>query len=165
MQEKNLDFVCFQETILQDFSDSCLRMIDPARAYLCDWIPAIGRSRGVLSEIKSERFDVGSREQGKYVLQHKVSDKKLEVKWTLLNVYGAAQGGHREEFLTEIASFCSKISDPYIISGDFNIIRFSSVKNKNFCPNKFSSIFNTFINIHELIEFFISGGSYTWFNN
>jgi hypothetical protein len=46
MQENNRDFVCFQETILQDFSDSCLRMIDSARAYMWDWILAIGRSGG-----------------------------------------------------------------------------------------------------------------------
>jgi exonuclease III len=69
---------------------------------------------------------VGSREQGKCVLQNTMWGKRLEVKWTLLNVYGAAQTEHKEEFLTEIASFCSKISDPYIICGDFNIIRFSS---------------------------------------
>jgi hypothetical protein len=33
---------------------------------------------------------------------------------------------HGEEFLTELAAFCSRIKDPYIIGGDFNMIRFSS---------------------------------------
>jgi hypothetical protein len=27
------DFICFQETILQDFSDSCLRKIDPSQNF------------------------------------------------------------------------------------------------------------------------------------
>jgi hypothetical protein len=38
-------------------------------------------------------------------------------------------------------------------------------KNKNVCPNMFSSIFNAFINVHELREIFILGGSYTVSNN
>jgi hypothetical protein len=49
-----------------------------------------------------------------------------------------------------LAALCSKIVDPYIIGGDFNIVRFSSEKNRNFYPNRFSSIFNTFINVNEL---------------
>jgi hypothetical protein len=40
MRDLNLDIICFQETILQDFSDACLRRIDPSRNYLWDWILA-----------------------------------------------------------------------------------------------------------------------------
>jgi hypothetical protein len=88
----------------------------------------------------------------------------MEIKWSLGNVYGAAQADHKEEFLVELAALCSKIADPYIIGGDFNIIRFP-LKNRNFCPNRFSSIFNTFINVSELREIYISGDGYTWSNN
>jgi hypothetical protein len=35
-------------------------------------------------------------------------------------VYGAAHVDHKEEYLTELATSCSKIVDPYIIGGDFN---------------------------------------------
>jgi hypothetical protein len=64
-----------------------------------------------------------------------------------------------------LAALCSKIVDPYIIGGDFNIVRFSFEKNRNFYPNRFSSIFNTFINVNELRDICISGGGYTWSNN
>jgi hypothetical protein len=37
-------FICFQETILEDFSDKCLRMIDPNRMYLWDWLSVKGKS-------------------------------------------------------------------------------------------------------------------------
>lgn len=46
MKEHNFDFACFQETILQVFSDSVLRKIDPDLEYLWDWIPAKGKSGG-----------------------------------------------------------------------------------------------------------------------
>jgi hypothetical protein len=118
-----------------------------------------------LIEIKIERFDVGSRSQGEFVLQHNLWDKQLEVKWNLVNVYGAAQTERKEPFLAELASFCSKIIEPYLIGGDFNIVRFSLEKNINLNPNRFSKIFNTIININELSEVFISGGIYTWSNN
>jgi exonuclease III len=36
IMERDFDFICFQETILQDFPDSCLRSIDPNKCYLWD---------------------------------------------------------------------------------------------------------------------------------
>jgi exonuclease III len=70
MRDLKLDTICFQEIILHDFSEACLRKIDPNKEYLWDWIPAQGRSGGVLTGIKSERFDVGIRIQGDFILQH-----------------------------------------------------------------------------------------------
>jgi hypothetical protein len=45
-----------------------------------------------------------------------------------------------------------------MIGGDFNIMRISSDKNKNFLPNRFSDIFNTIININGLRELYVSEG-------
>jgi exonuclease III len=36
IMERDFDFICFQETILQDFPDSYLRSIDPNKCYLWD---------------------------------------------------------------------------------------------------------------------------------
>jgi hypothetical protein len=57
--------------------------------------------------------------------------------------------------LRELASFCAKIKEPYVIGGDFNIMRISSDKNKNFLPNRFSDILNTIININGLRELYV----------
>jgi hypothetical protein len=80
---------------------------------------------GVLTGIKGESFDIGSRVQGNFILQHTVWDKKLVCKWNLMNVYGAPQEENKDAFLAELASFCAKSKEPYIAGGDFNIIRFS----------------------------------------
>jgi hypothetical protein len=74
------DFMCFQETILKYFVDKCLRKVGPSRDYFWDWIPVKGRSRVVLTGLKIDRFDVGSRSQGRFILHHYLWDKKLEVK-------------------------------------------------------------------------------------
>jgi hypothetical protein len=36
VDEMKFDFVCFQETIMQDFSDKCLRLVDPSHSYMWD---------------------------------------------------------------------------------------------------------------------------------
>jgi hypothetical protein len=100
----------------------------------------------VLTGVSALRFDVGRR-QGEFVLQHSIWDKQIEKKWTLMNIYGAAQDENKESFLTELASFCSDNKDPMIVGRDFNILRFSSEKNKPFHPNRFSRLFNALIHL------------------
>jgi exonuclease III len=82
-----------------------------------------------------------------------------------MNVYGAPQEENREAFLTECASFCSKSKESYIAGGDFNVIRFSFEKNKNFHPNRFFGASNSIIHLYELRDLHISSGVYTWSNN
>ena len=52
-----------------------------------------------------------------------------------------------------------------LIGGDFNILRFSEDKNKAFCPNKLTDMFNLIINSYALREVTLNGGLYTWSNN
>jgi hypothetical protein len=66
----------------------------------------------VVSGIRVERFDIGQRKQGDFVLKHILWDKELEVQWNLLNVYGAAQEEHKVAFLTELASFWVENKEP-----------------------------------------------------
>jgi hypothetical protein len=61
----------------------------------------------------------------------------------------------------ELASFCSKNREPYLARDDFNILRFFADKNKNFHPNRFSDTFNVVIQVNDLRELDISGGSFT----
>jgi hypothetical protein len=50
-----------------------------------------------------------------------------------------------------------------LIGGDFNILRKESDKNKLGGTNKWSSLFNSIIDIHDLME--LSGRLFTWSNN
>jgi hypothetical protein len=46
-----------------------------------------------------------------------------------LSVYGAAQEEHKEHFLSELVQACTSYGDlPFIVGGDFNIIRNPSEK-------------------------------------
>jgi exonuclease III len=157
LRESKFDFVCFQETMMQDFLDECIRKVDPNKSFLWDWIPSKGKSGGILSGFLLDRFDVGAKVQGEYILQHNLWDKMLEAKWNLLNLYDYAHDEGKESFLGELASFCYKNKEPFIVGGGFNIMRFISDKNKRSTPSRFSSILNIIINSNDVREIHISG--------
>jgi hypothetical protein len=94
-----------------------------------------------------------------------VFDKSLKKNWSLANVYGPAQDEFKDCFLAKLSNFCSKAKYPMLVGGDFNILRYSSDKNKRFHDNNFSSVFNLVINSYDLRELNLSGGKYTWSNN
>ena len=95
------------------------------------------------------------------LLQLKFLTKKLKKNICLVSVYGPAQEEGKEAFLTELANICFKNKEPMLIGGDFNILRFSEDKNKAFCPNKFTDMFNLIINSYALQEVTLNGGLYT----
>ena len=62
------------------------------------------------------------------MLQMNFWDKFLKIKWNLLVVYGAAQEENKISVLVELSRYCASNSDPMIVGGDFNIIRYSKEK-------------------------------------
>jgi exonuclease III len=119
----------------------------------------------MLSGIRNDRFDVETFDSGEFMIIANMFDKNLKKYWSLVNVYGPAQDEFKESFLSELSNFCFKAKHPILMGGDFNILRFSSEKNKKFSENKFSSVFNLIINSYELRELTLSGGKFTWSNN
>lgn len=151
--------------MINDCDDKIFKKFDPQQNYLWLCNPSKRRSGGILVGAKIELYDVGSFQQGKYMLQLNLWDKVNKVKWNLLVVYGAAQEEHKLEFLSELSAFCSKNKDPILIGGDFNILRYSYERNRYNGAPRHSDLFNTLINFHELRELIMNGGLYTWSNN
>jgi len=163
--EHKFHFIGIQETMTELIDDSILRAFDPAQSYLWKWIPSRGKSGGLLTGINIDMLDVGTFKEGKYMLQMNLWDKTLKKKWNFINAYGAAQEENKNEFLSELANFCSNNKDPFLIGGDFNIIRYSSEKKNKGGLHKHSSLFNSIITNFELIDIHLTGGKYTWSNN
>jgi hypothetical protein len=83
----------------------------------------------LLFDFKVDKFDVGSRYQGDFVLQHNLWDEKLGVKWNVLNVYVAAQDELKDNFLVELVACCSKNKEPYIWGVQYCEVLFKEQKN------------------------------------
>jgi hypothetical protein len=124
-----------------------------------------GQIWGILVGVRIDLYDVGSFQQGDYMIQMNLWDKRNKVKWNLLIVYGAAHDEHKLEFLSELSSFCSRNAEPILIGGDFNIIRFASERNRQCGVQRFSDLFNSLIDFYELRKIKMTRGLYTWSNN
>lgn len=161
IRDHSLDFMVLKK----DLSPKCLRRLDPFGLFNWEWIPSRGKSGGVLCGVRHDTLDIISCTKGKYILQMVLDDKRKKIVWGLLVVYGSAHEESKEEFLVELASMCSNMKVPYIVGGDFNILRHSGEKNKSFSICKSTNLFNSVINTLALREIHISGGKYTWTNN
>jgi hypothetical protein len=102
---------------------------------------------------------------GNFFIKVSSLDLKLKLNWCLVIVYGAAQLCDKEDFLIELGMVCSDQRLPLLIGVDFNILRFSSEKNKKMRCNRWTYMFNSSINTYALREIHLSGGQYTWTNN
>ena len=103
-------------------------------------------------------MDVISCTKGKYVLQLTLHDKTKKTDWGLLVAYGVAHEEFKEEFLIELAASYSSMNIPYILGGDFNILRHGDEKNKKMQNNRATNVFNSIINAFALREIYTSGG-------
>jgi hypothetical protein len=102
---------------------SFFRNLDPANNYFWKWTPTVAKSGGILCGVKTDSLDVNGFKAGKFMLKFVLWDKVKKCNWALIVAYGAAHEEHKSEFLTELASFCHDNFMPYIVGGDFNILR------------------------------------------
>jgi hypothetical protein len=151
--------------MIKDCDEKLLKKFDSNQEYLWLYNSAHGKSGGILCGVKKDLYDVGSFAQGEYMIQMNLWDRLNKIKWNFLVVYGAAHDETKMEFLSELASFCSRNKEPILIGGDFNILRYRSERNKSGGNFRFSDTFNNLIHFYELRELLMSSGLYTWSNN
>jgi exonuclease III len=157
--DHKVDFIGIQETMKKSYSDKFFQKIDNNKEFSWFWSPSNGKSGGMLSGVRKDKFEVENFDSGDFMIIANVFYKSLKKNWSLANVYGPAQDEFKDSFLAKLSNFCFKAKYSILIGGDFNIMRFSSDKNKKFHDNNFSSIFNLIINSYDLRELPLSGGA------
>lgn len=163
-KEYNLSFIALSETVKKDFSDSFLRNLCAGRDYLWHCKEPRGRSGGILLGIDLSVFDIGAIDEGDFYVRFLLLNKNDGFKWSLVCVYGPAQDNLKEMFLAELVNMASKVTEPILIGGDFNILHSSTEKNNdNFNP-RWPFLFNAVIDGLCLRELALSGRQYTWAN-
>ena len=134
MNANELDFIGLQETMKKSYNPAFFRQIDPNQKFHWEWVPSRGKSGGILCGLNKEKFDILMTKCGNYILQLNLFDKNKNCSWALMTVYGAAHDEQKPEFIAELSAMCHNTSKPYLVGGDFNIIRHSGEKNKkNLC--------------------------------
>jgi hypothetical protein len=73
-------------------------------------------------------LEVNAFKAGRFMLQFNLWNKTKKCNWGLIIVYGAAQEEIKEDFIAELSSFCNSMLVPYVVGGDFNILRHAEEK-------------------------------------
>lgn len=125
-------------------------------------LPPHGRSGGILVGVNTTTLHVNWVNTGDFCVKFQLRSKVDGFDWVLVPVYGAAQVGHKAEFLAELVRICEAEVPPMLVGGDFNIIRRREEKNNDNFNARWPFIFNTIIESLDLREIAQSGRQFTW---
>jgi exonuclease III len=162
VKEEQIDFIALMETGRDQFSDVTLKNLCGGKEYIWHCMAPHGHSEGILLCVNLTVYDTGAIGEGDFYVKFTLRNKNDGFKWSLFAVYGPAQQQDKELFLTEMANVCSKETLPYIIGGDFNILRRPEDKNKDNFDSKWPNLFNMVIQSLDIREIEMSGRQYTW---
>jgi endonuclease/exonuclease/phosphatase family metal-dependent hydrolase len=107
-------------------------------------------------------FYIGVIDVRDFYVKLMLRDKLDVFKSTLYGVYGPAQPNRKEAFLLELANVCLKETLPFVIGGDFNIMRHPDDKSTDNFESRWPNLFNAVIETLQLKEIVMSSRQYTW---
>uniref|UniRef100_A0A0V0IIJ0 Putative ovule protein n=1 Tax=Solanum chacoense TaxID=4108 RepID=A0A0V0IIJ0_SOLCH len=101
-------------------------------------------------------------EVGAYCITVRFLGKTQDFSWHLSGVYGPNDREERKEVWWELGAVRSLFDGPWVIAGDFNVVRSPSEKKNCIRINKAMEDFSDFIEDMELEDPPLIGGSFTW---
>ncbi|KAK1647115.1 hypothetical protein QYE76_064920 [Lolium multiflorum] len=164
LRNHHIDVVCLQETVKQEFTDQELRSLEVGEKFFWHWLPATGRSGGMLMGFKDSRFEIGNIDLGQFFLSATVLWRASNLKLEIMGIYGPADHSLSREFLDEISHKFNCSTEPIIMGGDFNLIRSEEDKNNHRINWARLSMFNEAISDWAVREIPRTGARFTWTN-
>jgi exonuclease III len=123
VKEEQINFIALSETGRESFPDHVLKNLCARRDFLWHAMAPHGRSGGILVGVDLGAFDIGAIDEGDFYVKFTLRYKPTDFEFVLHSIYGPAQVQYKGAFLAEIANTCSKEKLPFLIGGDFNIMR------------------------------------------
>ena len=160
------DVVLLQETKLSSVPPPQKKYYSFLPRHLDDYsfIPSYGAVGGVLTAWNSSVLQASSTSLTDHTLSVCLSSTSSNLSLYVTNVYGPPSHNDRQTFLDELRMINPPADVPWILIGDFNMIRFPHEKNNtNFHPHE-ANAFNDFVNDTCLIELPLLDRAFTWSN-
>jgi hypothetical protein len=162
---RGLSDLALLETGKKDYSKAILNKICASQNYFWHWTTPHGRSGGMLLGINLDTYDIGGVDEGDFYIKFHLRNIKVDFRWILVAVYGAAQPEFKEAFLYELVQTCAKENLPLLVGGDYNIVRNPQEKNNDRYDDRWPFLFNAIIDSLNLHELRLSNRKYTWANS
>lgn len=160
----NPNLVMLQETKLSIIPDRKLYSFLPRRLNSFVFSAASGSSGGMLIAWSDSLFTCLGSSTTPNTLSVHLTSTLTGSSFYITNVYAPASPEVRYAFLDEFKSIVPPHHTPWMISGDFNMIRFSHEKNNANFRFAEAEAFNDCINDMSLIELPLTDRSFTWSN-
>lgn len=128
------------------------------------WSSARGHSGGMAVGVKIESLEIEDSSIDTYSICLLIRNRVTNFRFWLVNVYGPADHVDSEGFIQELSVFCEKEMLPFIIGGNFNLIRNNKERNHGQGDPRLMEMFNNFIGRFQLREIFVNGSKFTWSN-
>ena len=164
IQSEDAEVVGIHETIKKDFSDRELESLAPRGGFSWRWTPARGHSGGILLGVKEDVLHIKNWESNEFYVGATIRHRLLNIRWDFITVYGPADHNHSADFLDSLTNRCETATLPYLLGGDFNLIRCNADKSSGVGDARLMDMFNNFIEKFELRELHRGGSKYTWTN-
>jgi hypothetical protein len=161
----NLDYIGFQETKKEEFTNSFLKNLLGNRNFVWNFLPAVGTSGGILVGINADLLEVLAWEIKTFSVSAVVKKRRNDYICRITTVYGSAYEDKKQEFISELHELFLNWEGPALIGGDFNLVRFLEDKNNGNIDFKWANKFKAWIEMWALMEIGVTGRNYTWGNN
>jgi hypothetical protein len=161
----NLDYIGFQETKKEEFTNSFLKNLLGNRNFVWNFLPAVGTSGGILVGINADLLEVLAWEIKTFSVSAVVKNRRNDYICRITTVYGSAYEDKKQEFISELHELFLNWEGPALIGGDFNLVRFLEDKNNGNIDFKWANKFKAWIEMWALMEIGVTGRNYTWGNN
>ena len=165
LKEWHADVVCLQETKMEVITGQFVRSL--WRCQYVDWmfLGSNGASGGILLMWDKRLVEKVEDAVGFFSVSCKFKNVEDQKIWMFTGVYGPNDDRDRRLMWDELAGMQSWWEVPWVLGGDFNVVRFPSerVGSDSFSPAMHE--FSDFISFHGLVDLPLSGGNFTWTNN
>lgn len=161
--DHKIDLIAIQETKKEKFNNRVLKSIS-THFDIWEWVPSIGRSSGILFGCDSSKFSYISHTAHQFSLDIHLECKTDGHKWQVTIVYGPVDRSKKPDLWIELDQIRGSSRIPWILCGDFNVIRHRNDKSGSRFDMHISKLFNNFVNRHQLVEHKLINRKYTWNN-
>lgn len=161
--DHHINLIAIQETKRETFNSRILKSIS-SHFDIWYWVPSKGRSGGILFGCDSTQFKYISHSTHQFSMNLMLECKLDGQTWQITIVYGPVDRNQKKNLWLELDQIRGTSSIPWVLCGDFNVIRHRTDKSGTNFNIQTSSLFNNFINKHQLLEHKLVDRRYTWTN-
>ena len=161
----NVDVAALQETKLPDVSHFKALTFLPQNLVNHSFKPSLGASGGIISAWLDSTLELQSSSVGPFFVHSTFSHLLMDISFCVTNVYGPCDHGSKQCFLDSLKNIADSVHGPWVILGDFNLIRFPHERSNDNFNTQEADWFNDFINDLCLQDIPLLDRLFTWSNN